>query len=228
MFENLNQDQGQNLSGQTISSNPTPPANFPPQAPKVEDMFADVKDVAPAKNSSAMPKMAIPSTTAGKNSGGKILRTLIGIIIILVIIAAGLFLAGKYAGSAAGSNFFSKFSNLTSIFKKSAPVNPSFQTEEPVTNQPENTTEVPNNTATTVNEFTVDTDGDGLTDVEEASLGTDSLNADTDSDGLTDYQEIKIYHTNPLNKDTDSDGFEDGAEVQAGYNPNGPGKLAPQ
>ena len=32
----------------------------------------------------------------------------------------------------------------------------------------------------------VDTDGDGLTDEEEARLGTDPRNPDTDSDGLTD------------------------------------------
>ncbi|MEI7901263.1 MAG: outer membrane beta-barrel protein [bacterium] len=58
-----------------------------------------------------------------------------------------------------------------------------------------------------------DTDGDGLTDEEEAKLGTDPLNKDTDKDGLTDGDEVKVYLTNPLNPDTDFDGLKDGAEV---------------
>jgi len=58
-----------------------------------------------------------------------------------------------------------------------------------------------------------DSDGDGLTDEEEASLGTDPFNKDTDGDGLTDYEEVKVYKTDPLNKDTDFDGLTDGDEV---------------
>jgi outer membrane protein OmpA-like peptidoglycan-associated protein len=58
-----------------------------------------------------------------------------------------------------------------------------------------------------------DSDGDGLTDEEEAKLGTDPFNKDTDGDGLTDGDEVKVYKTNPLNPDTDFDGLKDGAEV---------------
>jgi len=71
----------------------------------------------------------------------------------------------------------------------------------------------------------VDTDGDGLTDAEEKSYGTDPNVVDTDNDGLSDREEIQVYKTNPLNPDTDGDGFSDGTEVKSGYNPNGPGKL---
>ncbi|MCX7007999.1 MAG: OmpA family protein [Kiritimatiellaeota bacterium] len=60
----------------------------------------------------------------------------------------------------------------------------------------------------------LDSDGDGLTDREEAALGTDPFNPDTDGDGLTDGEEVKIYHTDPLNPDTDGDGLSDGAEVK--------------
>jgi len=70
-----------------------------------------------------------------------------------------------------------------------------------------------------------DQDHDGLTDVQEAQLGTDPSNADTDGDGLLDGEEVNIYHTNPLNPDTDGDTYLDGDEVRNGYNPNGPGKL---
>lgn len=61
----------------------------------------------------------------------------------------------------------------------------------------------------------VDTDGDGLTDAEEAELGTDPNSADTDGDGLTDGQEVNEYDTDPLNPDTDGDGLEDGPEVNS-------------
>lgn len=71
-----------------------------------------------------------------------------------------------------------------------------------------------------------DTDGDGLTDGEEATLfGTDPRVVDTDADGLSDFDETKIWHTSPLTSDTDGDGFSDGTEVQHGYNPLGDGKL---
>lgn len=71
-----------------------------------------------------------------------------------------------------------------------------------------------------------DTDGDGLTDGEEVNVyKTDPLRADTDGDGLTDGDEVKVWKTDPTKADTDGDGFSDGQEVQNGYNPNGPGKL---
>lgn len=71
----------------------------------------------------------------------------------------------------------------------------------------------------------LDTDGDGLTDVEEKTLGTDPKRADSDGDGLFDREEVKVYKTNPLKPDTDGDGFSDGQEVRSGNNPNGQGKL---
>ncbi|MFA6423658.1 MAG: hypothetical protein WCW17_04420 [Patescibacteria group bacterium] len=74
----------------------------------------------------------------------------------------------------------------------------------------------------------VDSDGDGLTNVEEVAPGTDTTKADTDDDGLTDGEEINLYFTDPLNLDTDGDGYSDGSEVQNGYNPKGPGKLLEQ
>lgn len=47
---------------------------------------------------------------------------------------------------------------------------------------------------------------------------------DADFDGLETAQEAE-YGTDPYNSDTDGDGYGDGVEVQAGYNPNGEGKL---
>ncbi len=59
----------------------------------------------------------------------------------------------------------------------------------------------------------IDSDGDGLLDSEEATIGTDPFNPDTDGDGLSDGEEHRTYKTNPLNPDTDWDALKDGAEV---------------
>ena len=64
----------------------------------------------------------------------------------------------------------------------------------------------------------VDTDGDGLTDEEETSLGTDPNNADSDGDGLTDGTEVTLG-TDPTLPDTDGDGFSDSEEVEEGTSP---------
>ena len=71
----------------------------------------------------------------------------------------------------------------------------------------------------------LDEDGDGLTNEQEAVLGTDPFNPDSDNDGLFDREEVVVYKTDPLNEDSDGDGYLDGSEVKAGFNPSGPGKL---
>jgi hypothetical protein len=71
-----------------------------------------------------------------------------------------------------------------------------------------------------------DADGDGLSDEQEAALGTDPDNPDTDGDGLTDFEEVGAdgtynvgVDTDPLNADTDGDGYTDGEEVAGGADP---------
>lgn len=58
-----------------------------------------------------------------------------------------------------------------------------------------------------------DSDGDGLSDADEAELGTDPYDPDTDKDRLTDGDEVNRYQTDPLNADTDWDSLKDGEEV---------------
>jgi len=105
-------------------------------------------------------------------------------------------------------------------------------------NRPENkgslvedeiTTEPANNTTSTpliiyeeTKEKPLDTDADGLTDVEEKQLKTRIDNPDTDGDGLSDRMEVKVYFTNPLSADTDKDGILDGEEVKMGLDPDDP------
>ena len=65
-----------------------------------------------------------------------------------------------------------------------------------------------------------DTDGDGLGDAQEVALGTNPLNADSDGDGLSDYTEVYgPIPTNPNIADTDGDGINDRVETTLGTDP---------
>ena len=55
----------------------------------------------------------------------------------------------------------------------------------------------------------MDTDEDGLTEVQETALGTDPLLPDSDADGVSDSDEIDFYGTDALDPDTDGDGLDD-------------------
>lgn len=65
----------------------------------------------------------------------------------------------------------------------------------------------------------IDSDLDGLSDDEEASLFLDPGNPDTDGDDLADGDEINYFGTNPTEPDTDFDAFTDGEELNAGTDP---------
>jgi len=68
----------------------------------------------------------------------------------------------------------------------------------------------------------LDSDGDSLSDAEEAqTLGTDPLAADTDYDGLDDGEEL-AFGSDPTNADSDDDGLDDGLENDLGTDPNNP------
>jgi TolB protein len=68
-----------------------------------------------------------------------------------------------------------------------------------------------------------DSDGDGLTNSEEVTLGTDPNNADSDGDELLDGDEVRNLGTDPLNSDTDADGLSDGEEfIRRSTDPRNP------
>lgn len=71
----------------------------------------------------------------------------------------------------------------------------------------------------------LDSDKDGIRDIDERRYGTDATLADTDADGLNDYAELNQYQTDPLVADTDGDTYLDGDEVTNGYDPLGSGRL---
>ncbi len=68
----------------------------------------------------------------------------------------------------------------------------------------------------------VDSDNDGLSDDEEAVLGTDPGDDDTDDDGLLDGEEVNDHGTDPTLADTDGGGVDDGDELDAGTDPLDP------
>ncbi|MCA9772549.1 MAG: hypothetical protein KC466_09070 [Myxococcales bacterium] len=64
-----------------------------------------------------------------------------------------------------------------------------------------------------------DSDGDGLTDAEEATLGTNPNNPDSDGDRVWDGEEVRMFGTLPLVADTDGDGMDDRVDPE----PTSPG-----
>ncbi|MBC8371032.1 MAG: hypothetical protein H8E25_13620, partial [Planctomycetes bacterium] len=68
--------------------------------------------------------------------------------------------------------------------------------------------------------YAQDTDGDGLDDATEISLGTDVLDQDSDDDGLSDGEEVNGINgvtLDPLNADCDGDSILDGTEMGRDY-----------
>lgn len=61
-----------------------------------------------------------------------------------------------------------------------------------------------------------DTDGDGICDYYETTLGLDPNSADSDSDTIADLDEIIYTGTDPCNPDTDGDGIRDDMEDEDG------------
>jgi hypothetical protein len=73
---------------------------------------------------------------------------------------------------------------------------------------------------------TGDPDGDGLTNIQEQSAGSNPLVVDTDSDGLNDNVEVSLG-TNPSLNDSDGDGLFDQFEINGTIDPldNGSGDI---
>ena len=75
-----------------------------------------------------------------------------------------------------------------------------------------------------------DPDGDGLTNQQEFTAGTDPMNPDTDGDGMPDGWEVTHLH-NPLANDAaldaDGDGYTNLEEYQGGSDPQDPDNVPP-
>lgn len=89
------------------------------------------------------------------------------------------------------------------------------------------TTNSPSDVASVTVTYTppLDSDNDGLTDDQEAMLGSNPNDPDSDDDGLLDGAEVNTHGTSPIDADTDNDGYDDKAEIDAGSNPLDPGSV---
>lgn len=243
MFDELEQKKDQiPAGGDTKIDPPVKKPPFPPTSQgqgvvqqekksdkKVDDIFAGLEDSKPpldkeGKGSAPVGAKTPPGEEEGKKSSlASIMKILIIVVIVLVILVLGLLFAAKYFN-------FGGFSS--SEIEEEAKTEEQVEGEEIIPTKEESggeTEEVleeePVEEPLEEELEEVDTDGDGLTDIEEEGFGTDPIMADTDADGLTDYEEIIEYETDPKNPDTDGDGYTDGVEVEGGYNPNGDGEI---
>ncbi|TRY32338.1 S8 family serine peptidase [Aliiglaciecola sp. M165] len=66
-----------------------------------------------------------------------------------------------------------------------------------------------------IGEETLDSDSDGLNNLQEYQANTNPLSNDSDADGLTDFEEVNTYFTNPNLADSDSDGLIDFDEINS-------------
>ncbi len=203
MFENVTGPASQGV--EDIFSGAEPAPATPPLAPGLHRLVLPPAPPAPAPAASTTVPPSLPSALDEPRHG---LRWVVvgGLVLAVGVLAVGYWWwSGRSAAPA---------SPLAATSPLAAP------TPEPVAPVPLAPPAPPAPASPGL-----DSDGDGLTDVQEQSLGTSPQNPDTDGDGLFDGEEVNIYHTDPLKVDTDADSYPDGVEVKNGYNPLGPGKL---
>ncbi|MCA9984519.1 MAG: FHA domain-containing protein, partial [Anaerolineales bacterium] len=148
-----------------------------------------------------------------------------------IIPLAAFFLIGLCAISLFGINFYRNLQNDNATLTAEFVANINLATADVLTRQFEEQQvaaqeeQAQNATATALYltaQAEGDDDNDGLSNNQEAALGTQPDNPDTDGDGLSDGEEVNRYGTQPKNIDTDGDGLVDGAEVEAGTSPINP------
>lgn len=183
------------MSPEEITKESDSPASLAGGLAEVEDILADVEI--------ASPVIAKPDETAQIVAEPKKMRSKLNlkilIIPLVVIIVAGLIYGGYLLVKSLPQRLMKEKAIETPPVTEQQPAAP------PVQIMP-----------------VADADGDGLTDTEELSLGTNLNQPDTDGDSLFDKEEVKIYNTDPLKADTDGDGIADGVEVGRGEDPVNP------
>jgi hypothetical protein len=169
-----------------------------------------VSPTVPGRPGAPAPVGAVPAPEEEPRAGGK-RKTFYVVIVVFLLLLLGV------GGWLTWDRFFKAVPKTTPSPEVTTPA------EVPANTPASSPT--PEVSPTQPSPPSIDSDLDGLTDEEEATLGTDPNKIDTDEDDLTDGEEVKVYGTDPLNPDTDGDGYLDGTEVKAGYDPKGPGKL---
>ena len=179
----------------------------------IEDIFDKVDKTAPRADTRAplrATSMPGPLETGGASTVPgmkKRILIVVGVLVLAAVIIIGFFLYLQYRSNPGNDAFIPE------------------QEEEknPVDNNANNSPD--ENKAVVEDTTALDSDNDGLSDIDESKHNTNPNKSDTDNDGLNDGDEVRWYKTDPLNPDSDGDGYLDGEEVKGGYNPLGAGKL---
>ena len=212
---------------QPAKSPQPPPAKIPPKKPMPETPAPAPKAPAPVPAPPPPPPPPVqtpgPQPLSSPPDHGKVLKIVVTLIVILVVVGIAALLSYLIIGGTKDDSALVIDQTQTTIAditeteliedEESGEAGPGSAGDEIIKPTPEPAVEA------------VDTDRDGLTDLQEAEIGTNIRIADTDADGLSDYEEVNTWQTDPLDPDTDGDQFTDGDEVGNGYDPNGPGKL---
>lgn len=208
MFENIPGGEPEDMFAQVEGPSPaapTAPVAKPTMPTAVPAAAASASAMAPTPSSvpsiPSMPKRGFPW------------KPIVGLVVAILIIGAGgaisyVFLSAKAPVVPAAQPSANGNANTTPSAPSAAPTTPVAQAP---------TSPVPTPTAAPE----LDSDGDGLSDAQEAEIGTNPQSADSDNDGLSDGEEIFIYHTNPLKSNTNGDGYPDGTAVLNLYDPAG-------
>ncbi len=222
------------------ASQPKPGAT-PPDPAMAEDPFEGIDTGGlPAPNvppGSTAPSQQPSSQAAAKKLAGKkwLIPVIIGAVVLVTLGIVG-FVFANFFKTIITANEAAVVESVTPTVDTTIPrtsTTPNRDEDSMVTTTP-TTTIIPETTPTETlpppsdkvpPATPVDSDGDGLSDVDEAGIGTSPRKPDSDNDGLFDREEVEVYLTDPLVADTDGDGFIDGEEVSNGYNPNGEGRL---
>lgn len=238
MFEDLNSDQQSGAAtpepkAMPQATPPMPPINNSMLSGEPEDILADVDSTSPQLNKQATPPQP-PMSDIGpaqpltdlpgaevmakkhRSGGSKKIYYIIGGVVLAAIIVIALIQFNA-------SPTYNEYENFVNDPINNTQDNTQDDTDQGVIDNTDDTTD---NTITEPETVpSPDEDGDGLTNDQEAAIGTDPFNPDSDNDGLFDKEEVVVYKTDPLNPDTDGDTYLDGSEVKSGYNPSGPGEL---
>lgn len=219
MFENTPPQAGMPMPAPGM---PTPPPSQPPAMPQPK-VFT-------------MPEKFRTTGGSAPSGGSRGTKKLV-IILVIVTVVAGLTVGGLYVfNNVLNQDTTNENANTNTVVDENLNVVENTNTENVnATNQNLNLTTNENNNAA-VNENTNSTlsnTNTTNTNVAVTPSGPLPSSADSDGDGLTDIEET-VYGTNASQPDSDGDSFIDGkrqegtsfiGEVFNGYNPAGDGRL---
>jgi hypothetical protein len=154
-----------------------------------------------------MPEKYLAPAASGGNKG---LIIASAVLILVIVLTIGVFI-------------YDWVSRQAAVTEEPALTPPVVELETPPVEENLPTEEVTSTPATTTVEQTPVVTSTATTTAETSNQPT-KISLDTDVDGLTDMEETVLGST-PTKTDTDGDGYKDGIEVLNGYSPTSPGST---